>query len=73
MTSDYELEMSLVFAREKKSNKRVHTIDTAGTSNLSPGTFIHVISNAPGAPGEHGVTKSSTICVLSVGDGPRTV
>lgn len=49
------------------------TIVTGGSNNLSPGTFIHVISKAPGSPGEHGVTKSLTICVLSNGEGPVTV
>lgn len=51
----------------------IHTIVTGGSYNLSPGTSIQVISKAPGSPGEHGVTKSSTIFVLSKGDGPRRV
>lgn len=49
------------------------TIVTGGSNNLSPGTSIHVISNAPESPGEHGVTKSWTINVLSNGEGPLIV
>lgn len=48
------------------------TIVTGGSNNLSPGTSIQVISNAPASPGEHGVTRSSRITDLSRGEGPRT-
>lgn len=49
------------------------TIVTGGSYNLSPGTSTQVISKAPGSPGEHGVTKSLTIFVLSSGEGPDIV
>lgn len=48
------------------------TIVTGGSKSFSPSTSIHVISKAPGSPGEQGVNRSSTICVLSRGEGPRT-
>lgn len=47
------------------------TMVTGGSYNFSPSTSTHVISIAPGSPGEHGVKRSSTMFVLSSGDGPR--
>lgn len=46
---------------------------TGGSYNLSPATSIQVISKAPESPGEQGVTKSSTMLVLSSGEGPLMV
>jgi len=47
------------------------TMETLGSSNLSPGTSIHVISSASGSPGEQGVNKSTMIFGF-VTDGPFT-
>ena len=43
-----------------------------GSSSLSPGTVIQLISTAPESPGEQGVNRSSTIRLRSTGLGPRT-
>ncbi len=48
------------------------TMHTMGSSSLSPGTSIQVISMASGSPGEHGVRRSSTVTELLLRDGPRT-
>ena len=48
------------------------TIDTMGSSSLSPSTAVQFISIAPGAPGEHGVKRSSQITSGFDLDGPRT-
>lgn len=48
------------------------TMHTMGSSSLSLGTSIQVISMAAGSPGEQGVKRSSTITWLLLRDGPRT-
>ncbi|MEQ2179770.1 hypothetical protein GOODEAATRI_028563, partial [Goodea atripinnis] len=48
------------------------TMQTMGSSSLSLGTSIQVISMAAGSPGEHGVKRSSTITWVLLRDGPRT-
>ena len=48
------------------------TIVTTGSNSLSPSTDVQLISIAPGAPGEHGVNKSSTMTLGSLRDGPLT-
>lgn len=55
----------------KKCHKKIPTMETCGSSNLSPGTSIHVISSASGSPGEQGVNKSTIIFGLDT-DGPFT-
>ena len=45
---------------------------TIGSNSLSPGISVQPISMAPGAPGEHGVNKSSTMRSLFLGHGPLT-
>ena len=47
-------------------------MQTIGSSSLSLGTSIQVISIAAGSPGEQGVKRSSTIIWLLLRDGPRT-
>lgn len=47
-------------------------MQTIGSSSLSLGTSIQVISMAAGSPGEQGVKRSSTITWLLLRDGPRT-
>ena len=54
------------------TENRPDTIVMTGSSSLSPGTFIQLISTAPGSPGEHGVSRSSTTTLRSNGLGPRT-
>lgn len=54
-----------------KQTKR-QTMQTTGSKSLSPGTSIHVISMAPGSPGEQGVSRSSTMLLGSAREGPRT-
>ena len=54
------------------NKKSILTNDTIGSNNFSPGTFIQFISIAPGAPGEQGVNRSSTITSGSFLLGPRT-
>lgn len=51
--------------------QRIPTMETLGSSNLSPGTSIHVISVAPASPGEQGVYKSTIVFGLDT-DGPFT-
>lgn len=48
------------------------TMQTMGSSSLSLGTSIQVISMAAGSPGEQGVKRSSTITWLLLRDGPQT-
>lgn len=48
------------------------TMETTGSKSLSPGTSIHVISTAPGSPGEQGVSRSFTMQLGSALEGPRT-
>lgn|SRR6218665_2422108 len=43
-----------------------------GSRSFSLGTSIQFISMAPGSPGEHGVSRSSTILPLFMGHSPRT-
>ena len=43
---------------------------TTGSRSLSLGTSNHVISSAPGVPGEQGVSRSWTITLGSVLEGP---
>ena len=43
---------------------------TTGSRSLSLGTSNQVISSAPGVPGEHGVSRSWTIMLGSVLEGP---
>jgi len=50
----------------------VVTMEMMGSRSFSAGTSIQDMAMAPGAPGEHGVNRSSRITVLSNGDGPRT-
>ena len=54
------------------NKKSILTNDTIGSNNLSPGTSIQFISIAPGAPGEQGVNKSSTMTSWSFLLGPPT-
>lgn len=49
-----------------------HTIDTMGSKSLFSSTSVQVISMAPGALGEQGVKRSSTITLGSSRAGPRT-
>lgn len=49
------------------------TMDTTGSRSFSPGTSIHVISMAPGSPGEHGVRRSSTTTSGLFHCDPRTL
>lgn len=55
-----------------KNTIQILTRVTGGSNSLSLGTSIQVISTAPVSPGEHGVNKSSTILLGSVGHGPLT-
>ena len=48
------------------------TIVTGGSSSLSLGTSIQLISIAPGEPGLQGASRSSAITFGSFSDGPRT-
>lgn len=50
----------------------ISDIDTMGSRKLFPSTSVKVIFMAPGAPGEQGVKRSSTITLGSSRDGPRT-
>ncbi len=63
--------LTVGFVRDNEFN--MSPIVTGGSYNLEPSTSIQVISMAPASPGEQGTSKSSTICVLSDGQGPRTV
>lgn len=45
---------------------------TRGSWSLSPGTSIQFIWMAPGSPGQHGVSRSSTMTPGLLHDSPRT-
>lgn len=47
-------------------------METSGSRSLSPGTSIQFISMALGSPGEHGVSRSSTMTLGLFHDDPRT-
>lgn len=52
--------------------QKCQTMETIGSKSLSPGTSTHVISMAPGSPGEQGVNRSSTTVLGSAREGPWT-
>lgn len=45
---------------------------TRGSWSLSPGTSVQFIWMAPGSPGQHGVSRSSTMTPGLLLDSPRT-
>lgn len=59
----------MIFA---KNETKCQTMETIGSKSLSPGTSTHVISMAPGSPGEQGIKRSSTMVSGSAREGPRT-
>lgn len=62
----------LLFDKLVNIDLRCPTMETTGSKSLSPGTSIHVISTAPGSPGEQGVRRSFTMQLGSALEGPRT-